>query len=308
MAALAASELRFHYPNSDQPALDSVSFSIEEGQFAALLGPNGAGKTTLVHLIAGLLRADTGSLELFGQPLSSRAARRLIGFCPQELALYSTLSATENLSFFGKLAGLTGGELRSRIAAVLEAVRLTDQANHRVERYSGGMKRRLNLAIAILAEPKLLILDEPTVGVDAQSRLAIFEALEAQHSAGTTVLYTTHYMEEVERMCREVIVIDHGRLLAQGPTEEIATIGANNTLHLELEGDAATIAAELVAAGHAAKVVGEGEVALGGRDLARELEAMEGLAKRGLLRSFRTRRPTLEERFLELTGEELRDA
>jgi len=307
MAALEASELRYRYPGSTEPALDGVSFTIEEGQFAALLGPNGAGKTTLVQLIAGLLRADTGSLAVFGRANSLKAARRAIGFCPQELALYSTLSATENLSFFGQLAGLGGERLRERTRIALEAVRLADQADERVERYSGGMKRRLNLAIAILAEPKLLILDEPTVGVDAQSRLAIFEALEAQNAAGTTVLYTTHYMEEVERMCREVVVIDHGHLLAQGPTAEIASIGANAALHLEVSGAAAEIVAELVAAGHDARLDGEQEIALHSQDLAAELASLEALARRGLLTAFHTRRPTLEERFLELTGEELRD-
>ena len=307
MAALEASELRYCYPGSTQPALDGVSFSIDDGQFAALLGPNGAGKTTLVQLIAGLLRVDSGSLTIFGQASSLKSARRAIGFCPQELALYSTLSATENLSFFGQLAGLSGAQLRERTQTVLEAVRLTDQADQRVERYSGGMKRRLNLAIAILAEPKLLILDEPTVGVDAQSRLAIFEALEAQNAAGTTVLYTTHYMEEVERMCREVVVIDHGHLLAQGPTAQIASIGASNALHLEVSGATAEVVAELVAAGHDAHLEGEQEIALHSQDLAAELASLESLARRGLLTSFHTRRPTLEERFLELTGEELRD-
>ena len=307
MAALEASELRYRYPGSTEPALDGVSFSIDDGQFAALLGPNGAGKTTLVQLIAGLLRADSGSLKIFGQASSLKSTRRAIGFCPQELALYATLSANENLSFFGQLAGLSGAQLRERTKAVLEAVRLTDQADQRVERYSGGMKRRLNLAVAILAEPRLLILDEPTVGVDAQSRLAIFEALEAQNAAGTTVLYTTHYMEEVERMCREVVVIDHGHLLAQGSTAEIASIGASEGLHLEVNGAAGEVVAELVAAGHDARLDGQQKIALHSRDLAAELASLESLARRGLLKSFHTRRPSLEERFLELTGEELRD-
>ncbi len=308
MAALKATELSYRYRGSSQPAVDGVGFSVEAGQFAALLGPNGAGKTTLVHLIIGLFAADSGACEIFGEPIANPEAKRAIGFCPQELALYSTLNATENLKFFGRLAGLDARALKARTAAVLDAVRLTEHASVRVERYSGGMKRRLNLAIAMLSEPKLLVLDEPTVGVDAQSRLAIFDALKAQNESGTTVLYTTHYMEEVERMCREVVVIDHGRVLTQAPTSELASLGARESLILELERDAAAILEELNAAGHDAKQIGESQVELRGVDLARELAALDALAKRGLVRSISTRRPTLEEQFLKLTGEELRDS
>jgi ABC-2 type transport system ATP-binding protein len=197
-------------------ALDRVSFSVAEGEMFGLLGPNGAGKTTLLSILSGLLEPTGGEVRILGRglPPTHPDARRAIGIVPQELALYLELSARENLRFFGELYGLRGPELSRRVDEVLAAVGLTERADGRADHFSGGMKRRLNLGVALMHRPRLLLLDEPTVGVDPQSRNHIFEEVRRLNRAGVTVVYTSHYMEEVQALCTRVGIIDHGRLAA----------------------------------------------------------------------------------------------
>src|SRR5436309_3401496 len=197
-------------------ALDGVSFQVSEGEMFGLLGPNGAGKTTLLSIVSCLLRPTSGTVRVLGRApyASDRDARRDIGIVPQELALYGELSARENLRFFGELYGLRGPELRRRVDEALAAIALADRADGRADTFSGGMKRRLNLGIALMHRPRLLLLDEPTVGVDPQSRNHIFEEVRRLNRAGVTVLYTSHYMEEVQALCTRFGLIDHGRQVA----------------------------------------------------------------------------------------------
>jgi linearmycin/streptolysin S transport system ATP-binding protein len=197
-------------------AVDDVSFSLAAGQLIGLLGPNGAGKTTTVSMIAGLLTPDRGEVLIGGQRLSGDTdpAKRRIGLVPQDLALYDELTARDNLRFFGALYNLTGRALDSAIGTAMELVELSDRIKDRVKTFSGGMKRRLNLAAGLLHDPDILLLDEPTVGVDPQSRNAIFDNLETLKRRGKALLYTTHYMEEAERLADRIVVIDHGKVIA----------------------------------------------------------------------------------------------
>jgi ABC-2 type transport system ATP-binding protein len=212
-------------------AVDDVSFSVEKGQLVGLLGPNGAGKTTTVSMIAGLLTPDRGDVLVGGARLSGDTdpKKRKIGIVPQDLALYDELSARRNLRFFGALYGLSGAALEAAIAATLQLVGLSDRIDDLVKAYSGGMKRRLNLAAGLLHDPDILLLDEPTVGVDPQSRNAIFENLELLKSRGKALLYTTHYMEEVERLADRIVVVDHGKVIADdtldGLQSRVAVVG-----------------------------------------------------------------------------------
>jgi ABC-2 type transport system ATP-binding protein len=203
-------------------ALAGLDLAIEEGEIFGLLGPNGAGKTTAISMMCGVVTPSRGSARVAGLDIASFAARRLIGLVPQDLALYEELSALQNLRFFGGLYGLTGSELAARADWALELAGLRERAREPVSRYSGGMKRRLNLAAGLLHRPRLVILDEPTVGVDPQSRNHIFatiRALSAEH--GMTVLYTSHYMEEVELLCKRVAILDRGALIACSTVEDL---------------------------------------------------------------------------------------
>jgi ABC-2 type transport system ATP-binding protein len=198
------------------PALDGVSFHVDAGEIFGLLGPNGAGKTTLLSILACLLTADAGEVRLFEHRAGprERSMRRRLGIVPQELALYGELTARENLEFFGGLYGLTGAALRERTDDVLEAMGLADRADDRVDTYSGGMQRRLNLGAALVHRPDLVLLDEPTIGVDPQSRHHIFEEIKRLNGQGVTIIYTSHYMEEVQALCRRIGIIDRGQLIA----------------------------------------------------------------------------------------------
>jgi ABC-2 type transport system ATP-binding protein len=217
-------------------AVDGVSFEIRKGTIHGLLGPNGAGKTTTISMLAGVLAPDSGTVTIGanGSPMSP-AVRAAIGSAPQALALYDELTARENLTFFGKLYGLGGQSLRQRVASCLDLVGLTERQKSRVATFSGGMKRRLNLACAIIHDPEILLLDEPTVGVDPQSRNLIFERIEQLRDRGLTILYTTHYMEEAQRLCDEVAIMDHGKILAEGPVESlISRYGGASVVHAEI--------------------------------------------------------------------------
>jgi ABC-2 type transport system ATP-binding protein len=217
-------------------AADDVSFSVRRGQLVGLLGPNGAGKTTTVSMIAGLFKPEQGDVLIEGARLSGDTdpKKRRIGLVPQDLALYDELTARANLRFFGALYGLSGEALDKAIKDALDLVGLSDRVDDRVSTYSGGMKRRLNLAAGVLHDPDILLLDEPTVGVDPQSRNAIFENLEALKRRGKALLYTTHYMEEVERLADHIVVMDHGKVIAADTLDGLQA-GVPGTGHATLE-------------------------------------------------------------------------
>lgn len=232
----------------DLQAVDDLSFEVAPGETFGLLGPNGAGKTTSISMICGLLDRDDGEVEVEGTAIrpGSIRGRELIGYVPQEIALYPELSGRDNLVFFARLYGLKGAEAKARIDETLEVVGLTERAGDPVADYSGGMQRRLNIAAGMLHQPRLLILDEPTVGIDPQSRNAILEAVAALGESGMSVLYTTHYMEEAERLCRRVGIVDHGRLLALGTRRElVALVDQHDRITIRVTGQAASAAESL---------------------------------------------------------------
>lgn len=266
-------------------AVDGLSLSVRKGELFGLLGPNGAGKSTSVSLAVGLLTPDTGSvaIEGHGNP-ADPAVRGRIGVAPQSLALYDLLSAEENLRFFGEVYGLTGATLTSRVAWCLDFVGLTDRQRDAAGTYSGGMKRRLNLAAALVHDPELLLLDEPTVGVDPQSRNKIFENIEALHAEGRTIIYTTHYMEEAVRLCDRIAIVDAGKLLALGTVAEL----------LQQYGGPPTL---VVTSNGAERRVQSAD----------PLAELNRLAATSTIDSFQMERPTLEQVFLTLTGRSLRD-
>jgi len=204
-------------------AVAQVDFQVEAGEIYGLLGPNGAGKTTTISMISGLLRPDAGKVEVEGADFWSDPARaqRIMGVVPQEIALYEELSGRENLEFWGRLAGLSGSAARTRSVDVLEALSLADRAKEAVKNYSGGMKRRINIGCALMHRPRVLLLDEPTVGIDPQARLNILEFVKKLSADGTAILYTTHYLEEAETLCQRIGIIDHGKLLAEGTLAEL---------------------------------------------------------------------------------------
>ncbi len=266
-------------------AVDGLFLSIRQGEVFGLLGPNGAGKTTTVNMAVGLLRPDQGTIELDEAGSPDRPdVRSKIGVATQALALYDDLSGEENLSFFGKLHGLTGRLLTERVGWALEFVALSDRRRDAVKTYSGGMKRRLNIAVAVIHDPPLLLLDEPTVGVDPQSRNAIFENILALRKQGRTVVYTTHYMEEAQRLCDRVGIIDRGRLLALDTVERLIAVHGGKSILIADRGD--------------------GEIRVDTDDPLTELLRLQ---KEGPLQQFRVERPDLERVFLHLTGRELRD-
>jgi ABC-2 type transport system ATP-binding protein len=236
MAMLEVIGLRKSY--GDLVAVDGVSLRASKGETIGLLGPNGAGKTTTVSMIAGLVRPDAGEVRIAGRTLSSDTdpVKRDIGLVPQDLGLYEEMSAHENLHLFGALYGLTGAALKRAMDEGLELVGLRDRAKDKVKAFSGGMKRRLNLAAALLHDPQLLLLDEPTVGVDPQSRNAIFDNLEVLKKRGKTLLYTTHYMEEAERLCDRLVIMDHGKVIADDTLQGLhRMLPVANLLTIELE-------------------------------------------------------------------------
>ena len=239
---LVASNLRKAF--NGLQAVDGVSFSIGKQEIFGLLGPNGAGKTTTIRMLSTVLAPDEGDVTVGGHSVTreSDAVRRLVGVCPQELALYPELSATDNLVFFGRMAGLSGREAKEAAGENLASVGLTERARDKVDKFSGGMKRRVNLAVALMSRPQLLFLDEPTVGIDPQSRSHIFDTVEGLRDDGMTVLYTTHYMEEADRLCDRLGIMDNGRLITLGRPDELkAEIGdpadvTLETVFLELTG------------------------------------------------------------------------
>ena len=225
-----------HKSFNEHKAVNGVSFTIHKGEIFGLLGPNGAGKTTTIRMLSTVLDPDSGDVTIGGHSIRHESAevRNLIGVCPQELSLYEDLSAFDNLVFFGRMAGLSSQEARDQAMANLELMGLIERAKGRVEKFSGGMKRRINLAIALMGHPELLFLDEPTVGIDPQSRNNIFETIEGLQNKGMTILYTTHYMEEADRLCDRVAIMDGGQIIAMDTPRELRSqIGPPEQVTLE---------------------------------------------------------------------------
>jgi ABC-2 type transport system ATP-binding protein len=294
-------------------AVDDVGFHISPGERYGLLGPNGAGKTTTISMICGLLRPDAGEVIVAGNRMDRGAtdAKAAIGYVPQEIALYPDLTGRENLRFFARLYGLTGARRDERVEACLELVGLADRADDRVDKYSGGMQRRLNIAAGLLHQPRLLVLDEPTVGVDPQSRNAILESVEALGTAGLAVLYTTHYMEEAQRLCDRIGILDEGKLIAEGTREElVALMGGHDLVHLSADGDLAHLATVLGAVDGVEQVTtGDGSVELTVRSARQSLPRIfAGVTASGsAMTGVEVVEPDLEAVFLHLTGKALRD-
>ena len=288
-------------------ALDGVSLRLPEGQCLGLLGPNGAGKSTLIRGIVGRVIPNSGHIRIFGADASSRAARQALGWIPQEIAIYPRLTCRENLIALGKYQGLSGTRLAEQVKWCLQWAALEDRAGHPARDLSGGMKRRLNMAAGIIHSPRVVLMDEPTVGVDPQSRNRIFEMIEALRDGGASILYTTHYMEEAERLCDRIAIIDHGRIIAEGTNEELVrgAFGTRTGVTARFSGNAEAIASWVAQRGGR---MNEGAAQFTidrPADVAPLLE--EASARSFGVEDVSLRRPNLESVFLHLTGRELRD-
>jgi ABC-2 type transport system ATP-binding protein len=272
-------------------ALDGASFELKQGELLALLGPNGAGKTTLIRAMAGRVKLDAGEILLFGEPLPDRRTHPALGIVPQEIALYQLMSARENLEVFGALQGLSGGVLKSQVDWALEHTGLADRAAEVVAKFSGGMRRRLNIACGIVHRPRVVLLDEPTVGVDPQSRDRIYDMLAGLMSEGVSLLLTTHQLEEAEARCSRTVIIDHGRVIAAGTLPELVdrTVGKDRLVTLRLS------TGEVVSARM--------------RDVAADLPALLEKVRRSgaAVDDVDVRGPSLQAVFIHLTGRELRE-
>jgi ABC-2 type transport system ATP-binding protein len=293
-------------------ALDHVDFEIRAGEILGLLGPNGAGKTTAIRALAGLIGVDSGVVEVFGaaQRPGAMELKRRIGLVTQEITIFEDLSARENLQFFGGLYGLRAKELTDRIAETLEFVGLTEHADTRAKKYSGGMKRRLNVACALTHRPELLVMDEPTVGIDPQSRNHILEQVRALRAQGTTIVYTSHYMEEVEAVASRALIMDQGHIIAGGTVDElVARIQYEERVTLEVGAPGDAVVDELKRIAGVKQASREGSTLrvtseAGSRNLDRIISCAQAA---GGVRAIRADRPTLEDVFLTLTGKHLRD-
>jgi ABC-2 type transport system ATP-binding protein len=312
---LEAHHLVKQYAKAAEPAVQDFSFGIQEGEVFSLLGPNGAGKTTTIGMLSCLLRPTGGDATIGGASVTQDpdAVKRQIGIVPQDVALYPTLTARENLRFWGQMYGLGGKDLARRIEEILATVGLQERGNERVESYSGGMKRRINIAAGLLHRPKLVFLDEPTVGIDPQSRRNILDMVKALNVQGMTVLYTTHYMEEAQELSDRIGIIDHGKLIALGTLAELTRlVGGQDEIELKLASEHAgpELAAALAGAAgvHSARAE-DHTVRLLAEDANRALPEVISIAgSRGVkLAGVSVTEPTLEAVFLHLTGRALRD-
>jgi ABC-2 type transport system ATP-binding protein len=299
----------------DFAAVNDVSFVIEEGEIFSLLGPNGAGKTTTISVLSCLLKPTSGDAIIGGHSVvrESLQVREVIGVVPQDIALYNMLSARENLMFWGRMYGMSGAALKQRIKEVLEQIGLTDKANAKVETYSGGMKRRVNIGVGLLHKPRIIYMDEPTVGIDPQSRRSILETVQNLNEQGMTVLYTTHYMEEAQELSDRVGIIDHGKLIALGTQKELTKIvGEYDTLRLHIgeEDDAEKLAQALSGIPGVVKCsAADRQVVLVATEAEEALAPAITRANEAGIRvqSVDIQEPNLETVFLQLTGRALRD-
>ena len=308
--ALRVADIRYAYGKT--VAVDGVSFDVRPGEIFGLLGPNGAGKTTTISIVSGILPPASGQALIFGQDASggSGRARARMGVVPQDIALYEELSAAENLRFWGRLYGLSGAGLEDAVRRALDLVGLADRAKARVKTYSGGLKRRLNLAAGLVHSPDLLLLDEPTVGIDPQARLRILDVVRDQAKSGRAVLYTSHYLEEAEQICARLAIIDHGRVLAAGTVAELRRlVGEGPVVRIRGTIDGDGLKALAARCPGVSFLSAEGDSA---SFAARDPDACSGLV-RELFRSglklddLRVQEPNLQSVFLKLTGRELRD-
>ena len=297
------------YRGSERPALDDLSLGIDSGAFFGLLGPNGAGKSTLISILCGLFAPTHGQVRIHGA--DPHQVKSMLGLVPQDLALYPMLTARENLEFFGRMQGLTGARLLERVAACLAIARLEELADRRAETFSGGLKRRLNLVIGLIHEPRLLVLDEPTVGIDPQSRHFIHESLRALHAAGMTLIYSTHYMEEAEQLCDDIAIIDHGRILARGSVPALLRSHRHGAIEAHVEADLpAALADALRQLPHlrASHIETRWFLLESDRPDATLAAVMDALQRHGVpLASLSLGAMNLEHLFLSLTGTQLRD-
>ena len=314
-AGLIAAALSKRY--GDQTVVSDVSITVQPGEIVGLLGPNGAGKTTTVSMICGLVKPDQGSVMISGvdSAKNSDFTKRRIGLVPQDIALYETLSALHNLELFGALYGLAGADLRERVHIALDLVGLADRANDKPATFSGGMKRRLNIAAALVHDPDVLILDEPTVGIDPQSRNAIFDNLEALKARGKAIIYTTHYMEEAERLCDRIVIMDHGKVIASDTLAGLyARLPASQTLAVDFEGELDLAALRQVDGVREASVkagasVNNNQLKIALNDLSNDAAmVLVWLGLHGLkVTHISSGRANLETLFLAITGRQLRD-
>ncbi len=317
MRLLEVSHLRKTF-NGNVVAVDDLSFHVDEGEIFGLVGPNGAGKTTTMTMLAGLLKPDSGSIRIQGQPFDpgQYEHRAILGMVPQNLAIYPDLTAIENLRFFGGLYGLGGTRLKQRVDAVLELTGLTERADSLVKTFSGGMMRRLNFGVALIHEPRLVILDEPTVGVDPQSRSHLLDAVQQLSHDGVSVLYASHYMEEVEAICPRVGILDDGRLMECGTLPELLS-SVNRELRLCVSPPSPTLIARLHGLAQVQRspndelivtltLDGHVERAPLDEQLRRVMDLLRSCGTK--LRSIESEEHNLERLFLKLTGNRLRDA
>jgi len=288
-------------------AVDGITLLLSSGECLGLLGPNGAGKSTLIRSIVGRVVPDGGKIAVFGEQAGSTAARKALGWIPQELALYPRLTSRENLQAFGRCHGLSGTELEQAVVRCLDWATLMDRAHELVKNLSGGMKRRLNMAAGLIHQPKLVLMDEPTVGVDPQSRNHIFEMIEKLRGQGMSLIYTTHYMEEAERLCDRIAIVDHGKVIALGTSDELVrnAFGTRSQVLAHFGGAAECIVRWVAArGGHTIDGIAQFTIA----HPAEIASLLEDSAKAGLeLVDVSLRKPNLESVFLHLTGRELRD-
>jgi len=295
-------------------ALDGASLELREGELLGLLGPNGAGKTTLIRAIAGRVRLDAGEIRVFGQPVDGRRTPPELGIVPQEIALYPLMTARENLAVFGRLQGLTSAELGRQVDWALESTGLKDRANESIRQFSGGMRRRLNIACGVLHRPRIVLLDEPTVGVDPQSRDRIYDVLDDLRGRGVSLLLTTHHLEEAEARCSRTVIIDHGRAIAAGTLGELVeqTVGRFRLVTLRLDaaaGQATT--AEIIRGARTIEADPSDPRLLRARmrDVAIELPPLlERVRQVGRsIEDVEVKGPSLQSVFIHLTGRELRE-
>jgi ABC-2 type transport system ATP-binding protein len=286
-------------------ALDGATLTLREGEVLALLGPNGAGKTTLIRAISGRVHLDGGQILLFGKPLASRTSPAL-GIVPQELAVYPLLTARENLQAFGRLQGLSPADVATQTTWALEATALADRADEPVKGFSGGMKRRLNIACGVLHRPRVVLLDEPTVGVDPQSRERIYDMLTDLTKAGVSLLLTTHHLEEAEARCSRTVIIDHGKVIAAGTMAELVerTVGRHRIVTLRVDGPLASVPPGVDVAIDDPRVL-RAKVSNVARDLPALLSAVSAQGRE--VEDVEVRGPSLQSVFIHLTGRELRE-